>query len=246
MAVSDESAMLDALEAEALGVTQTVIDIAGERLTADSDGALWWADKSVLAVADLHLEKGSAYAKRTGQMLPPYDSRATLARLCVLAERYQPKTIICLGDNFHDGEGPARLDADSRKALIQLMRGRRFVWIEGNHDAAAALALGGECAPEVEIGPIVFRHEPQPGRSRGELAGHLHPVASVNTRARRVRRRCFVSDGMRCVLPAFGAYTGGLDVFDEAFAPLFPDAFSAYLLGRDRVYPFPHARLAAE
>lgn len=245
MTVSDESAMLDALGAEVSALTQTVIDVAGERLTADSNGALWWADRQVLAVADLHLEKGSAYAKRTGQMLPPYDSRATLARLTALAERYNPKTIVCLGDNFHDGDGPARLDAESRAAIVALMRGRRFVWIEGNHDASAASALGGECTPEVEIGLLVFRHEPKTRGARGELAGHLHPVATVDTRARRVRRRCFVSDGMRCVLPAFGAYTGGLDVFDAAFAPLFPREFNAYLLGHERVYPFTHSRLSA-
>lgn len=245
MTASDESATLDALEAEGPALTQTVIDIAGERLTADSDGALWWADRQVLAVADLHLEKGSAYAKRTGQMLPPYDSRTTLALLTTLAERYSPKIIICLGDNFHDQDGPARLDAESKKTIYGLMRGRRFVWIEGNHDASAAAALGGECAPEVEIGPLVFRHEPQAQGARGELAGHMHPVASVDTRAQRVRRRCFVSDGMRCVLPAFGAFTGGLDVFDHAFAPLFPREFVAYLLGRERVYAFAHSRLAA-
>jgi len=227
-------------------LSETTIEVAGVPLVADRDGALWWADKRVLAVADLHLEKGSAIAARTGQMLPPYDSRATLARLTALAERYAPQTIVCLGDNFHDVEGPARLDAESKRAVVALMRGRRFVWIEGNHDAAAALALGGETAPELQIGPLVFRHEPKAGRAPGELSGHLHPVASVETRARRLRRRCFVGDGSRCVLPAFGAFTGGLDVFDAAFAPLFPNNFAAYLLGRDRVYPFTHSRLAAE
>ena len=227
-------------------MNETVIEVAGVPLVADLGGALWWAEKRVLAVADLHLEKGSAIALRTGQMLPPYDSRATLARLTALAERYAPKVIVCLGDNFHDVEGPDRLDAQSRAAVAALMRGRRFVWIEGNHDAAAALALGGECAPELEIGPLTFRHEPQTVKTTGELAGHLHPVASVATRARQLRRRCFVGDGMRCVLPAFGAFTGGLDVFDRAFAPLFPGIFAAYLLGRDRVYPFTHSRLAAE
>lgn len=227
-------------------MANSVIEVAGARLEADPAGALWWAERRVLAVADLHLEKGSAFAARTGQMLPPYDSRATLSRLSALAERYAPATIVCLGDNFHDREGPARLDALSKKAIIALMRGRRFVWIEGNHDAAAALVLGGESAPEIEIGPLVFRHEPRAGRARGELAGHLHPVAIAVTRAGHLRRRCFVSDGERCVLPAFGAYTGGLDVFDAAFALLFPQSFQAFLIGRDRVYPFSHSRLAAE
>ena len=199
----------------------------------------------MLAVADLHLEKGSSFAK-TGQLLPPYDSRATLNRLNAAVVRFEPKTIVCLGDNFHDPAGPERLDAESRGMIAMLQRKRRLVWIEGNHDAAAAVVLGGESAPEIEIGPLVFRHEPRLGRVRGELAGHLHPVAIAVTRARHLRRRCFVSDGSRCVLPAFGAFTGGLDVFDAAFAPLFPGIFAAYLLGRDRVYPFTHSRLAAE
>lgn len=226
-------------------LNETIIEVAGVPLAANPAGALWWEERRVLAVADLHLEKGSAFASRTGQMLPPYDSRATLSRLTALAERYGPATIVCLGDNFHDAQGPERLDGESKKAVIALMRGRRFVWIEGNHDAAAALVLGGESAVELEIGPLVFRHEPQTRGGRGELAGHLHPVASVSTRANRVRRRCFVGDGLRCVLPAFGAFAGGLDVFDNAFAPLFPQKFSAYLLGRERVYPFDHSRLAA-
>jgi hypothetical protein len=220
-------------------------DMAGEVLTADPSGALWWAEKRLLAVADLHFEKGSAFAARTGQMLPPYDTHATLARLGEVVARLEPKTIVCLGDNFHDGEGPARLDASAKQAIAALMRRRRFVWIEGNHDAASALVLGGECARELALGPLVFRHEPKRGRAGGELAGHLHPVARVATRVKRLKRRCFVSDGARCVLPAFGAYTGGLDVFDAAFAPLFRDGFQAYLLGRDRVYPFAQSRLSA-
>jgi DNA ligase-associated metallophosphoesterase len=224
---------------------ETLISINGATLVADRSGAVWWPEERLLAVADLHLEKGSSYA-RTGQLLPPYDSRATLSRFNLAVTRYEPKTIVCLGDNFHDPDGPSRLDAESKGMVALLQRKRRFVWIEGNHDAAAAAVLGGESAPEIEIGPLVFRHEPRAGRSRGELAGHLHPVAVAVTRARHLRRRCFVSDGERCVLPAFGAYTGGLDVFDAAFAPLFPQSFHAFLIGRDRVYPFTHSRLAAE
>jgi DNA ligase-associated metallophosphoesterase len=226
-------------------MSDTKFAVNGVTLVADRSGALWWPDERVLIVADLHLEKGSSFA-RTGQLLPPYDSRATISRLNLAVTRFDPKTIVCLGDNFHDREGPDRLDAEAKGMISLLQRKRRLVWIEGNHDAAAAVVLGGECAPEIEIGPLVFRHEPRHGRAAGELAGHLHPVAIAVTRARHLRRRCFVSDGERCVLPAFGAYTGGLDVFDPAFAPLFPESFQAFLIGRDRVYPFAHSSLAAE
>lgn len=243
--------MMSAGEDDRLGelmageVPAQALIVSGVALEPDPAGALWWAEERLLAVADLHLEKGSAFAVRTGQMLPPYDSRATLARLTALAQKYQPKTIVCLGDNFHDRDGPSRLDDEARGSLRALMRGRRFVWIEGNHDAGSALLLGGECGPDLSIGPLVFRHEPLLGQAAGELAGHLHPAATVETRVKRLRRRCFVGDGTRCVLPAFGAYTGGLDVFEPAFAPLFPRGFQAYLLGRDRVYPFGHSRLVA-
>ena len=226
-------------------MSDTMIEINGATLVADRSGALWWPEERLLAVADLHLEKGSSFAK-TGQLLPPYDSRATLNRLNATVARFEPKTIVCLGDSFHDRQGPDRLDAESKGVVAMLQRKRRLVWIEGNHDAAAAAVLGGESAPEIEIGPLIFRHEPREGCAKGELAGHLHPVAVAVTRARRLRRRCFVSDGERCVLPAFGAYTGGLDVFDPAFAPLFPRSFQAFLIGRDRVYPFAQWGLAAE
>lgn len=226
-------------------MSETMFAVNGATLVADRSGALWWPEERLLVVADLHLEKGSSFA-RTGQLLPPYDSRATLSRLNLAVTKYDPKTIVCLGDNFHDPQGPERLDAESRGMISLLQRKRRLVWIEGNHDAAAAVVLGGESAPEIEIGPLVFRHEPRVAPAAGELAGHLHPVAIAVTRARNLRRRCFVSDGERCVLPAFGAYTGGLDVFDRAFAPLFPQSFQAFLIGRDRVYPFAHSNLAAE
>ena len=213
--------------------------LAGAELVADHQGALWWPEQKLLAFADLHFEKGSSYAARTTQLLPPYDTHATLRVMEGIAARYEPKRIVCLGDTFHDEEGPARLDASARASLQSLMKGRRFVWIEGNHDLGSAGVLGGESASSLFIGPLVFRHEAEPNGGEGEVSGHFHPVISIATRVKRVRRKCFVSNGVRCVMPALGAFTGGLDVYDEAFAPLFPGAFSAYALGRERVYHFP-------
>lgn len=226
-------------------VTLFTFRLAGAEIVADHQGALWWPAQHLLAFADLHLEKGSSYAVRTTQMLPPYDTRSTLALMGRIADRYQPKRIVCLGDNFHDPEGPSRLDAQSRQLIQSLMRGRRFVWIEGNHDAAAAGVLGGESAPSLRIEGLVFRHEPEVDSGEGEVSGHLHPVVTVTTRVRQVRRKCFVSDERRCILPALGAFTGGLDVFDEAFAPLLRSAFSTYALGRDRIYHFPQQSAGA-
>lgn len=216
----------------------TEIYIAGVRLVADCEGALYWPDERALIVADLHLEKGSSYAAR-GVLLPPYDTAATLARLAELIDRYAPQAVIALGDSFHDRDGPARLGDGDRAALHVLQRGRDWLWVAGNHDPDPSEHVAGSFAATLAIGPLLFRHAPQAGTVSGEIAGHLHPVARVSGRGRTVRRRCFVSDRKRMILPAFGAYTGGLNVRDRAFAEIFGSlTFTAHMLGKARVYAF--------
>jgi DNA ligase-associated metallophosphoesterase len=213
-----------------------VLAVAGVSLVADCGGALYWPEEGVLAVADLHLEKGSSFATR-GVLLPPYDTAATLARLARLVARHAPRAVIALGDSFHDGGGPARVADGDRAALASLQRGRDWIWIAGNHDPDPVNGLGGVSARTLAIGALVFRHEPQSGAAAGEIAGHLHPVARVSARGRTVSRRCFASDGERVVMPAFGAYAGGLNVRDRAFAGVFGTLkFTAHLLGADRLY----------
>lgn len=212
------------------------IEMCGERLHGDSAGALYWPSERILVVADLHLEKGSSFARR-GVLLPPYDTAATLAGLALVIERHNPRTVISLGDSFHDGEGAGRLCASDRETLAALQRGRDWVWISGNHDPDPAADIGGVFCDTVAIGPFVFRHEPGGRSDENEIAGHLHPVARVNVRGRTVSRKCFASDGHRLVMPAFGAYTGGLNVRNRAFSAIF-DAldFTAHMLGATRLY----------
>ncbi len=212
------------------------LTVAGVALVADCAGALYWPEEGLLAVADLHLEKGSSFARR-GVLLPPYDTAATLAVLARLVVRYTPRIVIALGDSFHDGEGPARILDGDRAALGALQRGRDWIWIAGNHDPDPVDGLGGISARTLAIGALIFRHQPEAGAAQGEIAGHLHPVARVATRGRTVSRRCFASDGTRVVMPAFGAYTGGLNVRDRAFAAVFATlTFTAHMLGDDRIY----------
>jgi hypothetical protein len=208
------------------------VTVAGEGLILDPAGALYWPDERLLAVADLHFEKGSAFALR-GCFVPPYDTFATLARLEALVGAYRPRRVICLGDSFHDRGAPARLPEAARVRLAALASAADWTWIAGNHDPAPPEGLGGEAAQVLSVGALTFRHEPTPGASPGEIAGHLHPSARVALRGRSVRRRAFAGTAERLVLPAFGAYTGGLNVLDAAFVPLFPArrAFSAWLLG---------------
>ena len=164
-----------------------------ERVQALTCGGLWWEASSVLVMSDLHLEKGSSYAAR-GQMLPPYDTRATLGRVIRLVEALQPATVILLGDSFHDPRARARMSPDDVAALRRLTNLSDWVWIEGNHDPAPPADLGGRTAFELTIGTITFRHVPSEGSAPGEVAGHLHPCARVVGRGgRSVRKRCFVT-----------------------------------------------------
>ncbi len=220
----------------ARGRADHTVAIAGVALIADPEGALYWPEQGLLAVADLHLEKGSSYAAR-GVFLPPYDSAATLARLARLIVRYAPRCVMALGDSFHDGGGPARLADGDRETLSVMQRGRDWIWITGNHDPEPATGIGGTFNDMLTIGALIFRHLPT--GAAGEVSGHLHPVARVSHRGRAVSRRCFAADATRMVMPAFGAFTGGLNVRDAAFADLFGTlAFTAHMLGERRLYAF--------
>jgi DNA ligase-associated metallophosphoesterase len=209
--------------------------ILGAAVTLRASGALWLEDAQALVVADLHLEKGSSYAAR-GQMLPPYDTRETLRRLCAEVAALGPRIVVLLGDTFHDRRSEARLADDDADCLRDLARTGRLVWVVGNHDADGPRALPGEVVAELEVSGLVLRHEPQPGPQAGEVAGHLHPAARVTASRGSVRRRCFVTDAERAILPAFGAYAGGLNVRDKAFAGLFARAPLAGALGAGRVH----------
>lgn len=215
-----------------------LISVNGETLLLDASGAAFSPAHAMLVFADLHLEKGSAYA-RSRQFLPPYDSADTLARMARVMTRYRPARVICLGDSFHDSGAAGRLKPDDRERLRSLAGQAQFTWIAGNHDPDPPLWAGGEIAVSIRVGGLTFRHAPLSLFEPGEVTGHLHPCASVSKWGRRVRRRCFVSDGLRLVLPSFGAYTGGLDVGDGAIAALFAGPFHAYMLGNSRVYAIP-------
>jgi DNA ligase-associated metallophosphoesterase len=220
-------------KAESMG---NLIVLAGVPLLADCSGALYWPEQGLLAVADLHLEKGSSFAAR-GQLLPPYDTAATLSRLARLVAHYAPRAVVAVGDSFHDGDGPARLSREDRDNLLVLQRGRDWIWLTGNHDPEPAANIGGVFHAEFTLDALRFRHLPT--GTEGEIAGHLHPVARVSHRGRTVSRRCFAADKTRMVLPAFGAFTGGLNIRDAAFADLFGTlTFTAHMLGEGRLYAF--------
>jgi DNA ligase-associated metallophosphoesterase len=219
---------------------------AGERLQALPAGALYWPDRRLLAVADLHLEKGSSYAVSARKLLPRHDTCETLGLLERLVDALAPATVICLGDSFHDRTAIARLSDGQRRQIEQLVVRSRFVWIVGNHDPAPPPSGWGEVADQLEEGPLVFRHEARFGPADGEVSGHFHPVAALTVQGRSLRRRCFLTDGRRLILPAFGAYTGGLNALHPAIAQLFPCDYDALVLGREAVRRLSWRRLRAD
>lgn len=221
------------------------ISVAGESVVLRTSGALWLEAASTLVVADVHFEKGSAYAAR-GQMLPPFDTVETLRRLQAEARATRAATIVFLGDAFHDCAAEARLSAADRAGLEALGAAHRLVWIIGNHDAEGPKALPGEVIDDLRHGGLILTHEPMPRSAPGEVAGHLHPCARVIGRGGSVRRRCFVTDGERLILPAFGAYAGGLNVRDLAFADLFVRAPLAVALGKSRTHAVSWSQLAGD
>jgi DNA ligase-associated metallophosphoesterase len=227
------------------GCGSLALRVAGTDVRLRPSGALWIEAEAALVVADLHLEKGSSYARR-GQLLPPYDTRETLARLEAEVAALSPRIVVLLGDSFHDGGSEQRLAAADAAHLTALAAGRALVWVVGNHDADGPRALPGERAAELALAGLALRHEPQPGARPGEVAGHLHPAAKIRSASGAVRRRCFATDAERLILPAFGAYAGGLNLRDPAFAGLFARAPIAGALGRGRVHAIGWRSLAGD
>ena len=224
--------------------TQPRLRVNGEELIPLPAGALFWPEREALIVADLHFEKGSSFAQR-GVMLPPYDTRTTLRRLNVLCRDLKPAMVISLGDAFHDRGSETRMDDDDAALLDGMIAAHDWLWILGNHDPAPPARFGGAVEKSLRMGGLFLTHEPEVPCEPGELAGHLHPCAKVKTANKTLRRRCFVTDGRRMVLPAFGAYTGGLNILDEAFAPLFKNP-TAWVMGGEGVYPFTSESFVAD
>lgn len=207
-------------------------DLAGARLIARPSGALFWPTEGVLTISDLHLGRSERIARLGGGLLPPYEVEDTLMRLDREIAATAARTVICLGDTFDD-RAAADLSADHLVWLTRLMAGRRWIWIEGNHDPGP-LALGGEHRHELALAHLTFRHIALPG-ARGEVSGHYHPKLRLAGQA----RACFLADGARLILPAFGTYTGGMDVGHKDLRPLFAERAQAFLTGDPvRAVPF--------
>ena len=212
----------------------------GHELMALPQGALYWPSRRALLVADLHLEKASWFA-RLGQMLPPYDSVATLSDLTALSVSTRAEEIWCLGDSFHDRHGCERLPERAREMLTALTASTRWTWITGNHDPAFSDPCGGAVVDEAEIDGLLLRHQANPAETRPELSGHFHPKLRIVHRGRKVARRCFVATDRKLILPAFGALTGGLDASHPEIVRAVGRDAQALVPVADRLLKFPLA-----
>lgn len=211
-------------------MTRHDFTFAGAALTARASGALWWQAARTLCVADLHLGKSERLARRGGALLPPYETAETLDRLAREISELAPARVVCLGDSFDDTGAAAALDAADAARLGALVAGRDWVWIAGNHDPVP-IAPGGRHFAEFRAPPLTFRHAALPDAAPGEVSGHYHPKLRLTLKGRGLTRSCFLHDARRLILPAFGAYTGGLWTDHPALRALLQPPARAILTG---------------
>ena len=211
---------------------------AGEDVVPLPCGALWWPGEQTLFVADLHFEKASHFAAK-GWLLPPHATADTLAALIAAVESTGAQRLVCLGDSFHDQSGPDRLLPETRRTLMTMTRSLDWWWITGNHDEAAAGVLGGRVLVEGRIGPLVLRHQADPADATPELSGHFHPKLVIRHRGRTISRRCFAHSPTKLILPAYGAFTGGLDLADPALQAALAGPATALVVDGKRLLRFP-------
>lgn len=205
--------------------------LSGASLSLMASGVLWWEEAGLMAAGDLHLGRAERLARRGGGLLPPYETTDTLDRLGSEVARLLPRTLVLLGDSFDDMAAADGLPEQIMESLMRLAAGRRLVWIAGNHDPAPC-SLPGTHRGEWREGPLVFRHIAEPAAAPGEISGHYHPKARLSLRGQSIARPCFLADAKRLILPAFGTYTGGLDIRDRAYDRLLGPEATAFLTGR--------------
>ena len=216
--------------------------LSGAALLALPSGALWWPEHELLCVSDLHLGKAERISRKGGANLPPYEIQDTLSRLERDLEQTSARTVICLGDSFDDLSAERAFPEDAQLWIARLQAGRRWIWIEGNHDPGP-IHLGGQHMAEFACAPLLFRHIANPASS-GEVSGHYHPKAQVSLRGRARSFACFLLDQTRLILPAYGTYTGGLRCDHPTLDRLINKPGLAILTGKSaQPIPMPRAKV---
>ncbi len=220
------------------------IIVGGVTFVPDHTGALYAPDFKTLLIADLHLEQGASLARR-GIHVPPFDTEATIAQLESVLAKTKPWRMVLLGDSFHDRKAHTLLPGPLHQRLLQITGEVETVWLSGNHDPEAPLGFGGVCLPEHKLDGITLRHEPTPSLTGFEIAGHLHPGATLVQRGIAMRSKCFIADDRRIIMPAFGSYTGALSVRSKPYWKLFDEnRTQVWMIGKSAIHRFPLQRIA--
>lgn len=215
-------------------------EFAGATLTALGSGALYWAAENLICVSDLHLGKSERRARLGDAPLPPYETHDTLSRLDADLRRTGAATVVCLGDSFDDRMAAHALPEAEKLWIAALQAGRKWIWIEGNHDPGP-VDLGGTHMAECAFDPLRFRHIASPSESF-EISGHYHPKTTLKTGHRSITRPAFLIDDTRIILPAYGTYTGGLRSHDSVLQSLMRPGALAVMTGpTPRPLPMPRS-----
>ena len=222
----------------------TQIKLGTETFLCHCSGIVFHEKTETLIVSDLHLEKGSSYAD-SGQLLPPYDSLKTLKYLCHMSFILQPKVVVALGDSFHDANGPARLGIEEHQMINQVRVQAEWIWIIGNHDSELPPNWPDHVMQEYYIGNVVLRHEAAELKDGDvEITGHFHPKALAKVRGKNISKRCFAFDSTRMIMPAFGSYTGGLNVLEAPVREVFQERpFNTLMMGSKGLFSYPSQSL---
>lgn len=216
------------------------ITFHGTSLLLHGDGTLFLPEERLLIVSDLHLEKGAALS--SGAPLPYYDTKDTLDRLAWRLTEDRPDKVICLGDSFHTTERAFRMPKDHYDTLHELSQTSRFIWITGNHDSYLPERLPGIVQPGMKIGTLRLCHEADASALMPTISGHYHPKARVRLRARSLSARCFVQTPHDLIMPAFGSYTGGLNIQDKALADFLSPQTVIHLIHDGNTYSVPYQK----
>jgi DNA ligase-associated metallophosphoesterase len=212
-----------------------VINFNNHEFKINNDGILFWLEKKIAIISDLHLEKGSSFAS-SGQFIPPYDSEETLKKLINFLKTHEVQTIILLGDTFHDGGALNRMSCKVKLIFDSLVENYEIIFVLGNHENKMK-------SPYIKfyeryiVDDIHFLHEAVLEK-KYQISGHFHPVASLKINSKKITEKCLIHSENHIIMPAFGEFTGGLNINNPVFKPFLNSNYYIYFLTKKSVYKF--------
>jgi hypothetical protein len=256
-----------ALQALLLNHQVIPLKFAGNRMLLDGHGVLVWPAQNLLIFSDLHLEKGSFLTqfanplprfdskdtlKRMRLLIERYDCKHIV---CLGDSLHDGNALSRMQQD----------DLKALNAMVKQVA--RWTWVLGNHDPEIPLEILGERCAHLQLQNVLMVHEPEDLESflydrnkahsnlnenlleksshkqectqdpSAQIIGHFHPKSSYKISNRKVTGKTFIQTPTLLLMPAFGKYTGGLDINDKAFTPLFARKEAlVYLTYHQKIY----------